>query len=1117
MITWPQNSQVCPSPETVRKYMEGWTDEASSKQIEEHLSLCDACANSVDTDRNPSDRLLQAIRSETQPTSSESIPSDCERLPEEIDPIAQQAIERSKRMLQDNMASALLNRPRTFLNSVASLGEIGPYELIRPIGQGGMGYVMLARHKHLNKEVAVKILPSTPWQVPSEEARFQREIRAVGKLEHSSIVTALDAGEYQGTHFLAMEYVDGLDLSRLAKAMGPLSIPDACELIRQTALGLSYAHSQGIVHRDVKPSNLMLDRAGKVKILDFGLAQLQPWDDGCADLTSVGQLMGTLDYMAPEQAEHGGAVSYRADLYSLGATLFRLLVGRAPLAITPTQTPIEKLRLLSNHPIPHLKTMLPDAPEDLCLIVDSLLARDPSLRPPSAAHLAELLEHWAKGFELVSLLKNALDIATQTPESPKSNPSMLASQRLANPSAVANEKVPALDERASNRAKPHASRNRSNWNWLFWIAAGLLAPLAAFGGFLIYLETQKGQIVVESEVAGVHVRVVTDGKEVDDIQLSQEAKSIRLRAGKYELLIDSPTDSITMSNQAFILKKGETIVARIRRTEHQTSIDTPSLAISQGAASVPLYDGRSLSAWLAILDRERAFAPVKESLEAIKGLATKEDREKIRKPLDAQIQRFSNNSTIISEALEVVKRTETNEEFESRLRAILKTTKSPASEVLVQSGYLRRVIQDDRIFAESLMSLEVKESEKKLRDMIAVGLGDLLLKDSDFSPDELGRYCERIFSSESARKSLVDPTKSMPNEARLAVDSLVLRVLQSQESTPSECADAMSYLLNPESIAGVRKDAVPALEKILMAMSKNQQLRTADTRWHSSSGHNKIIASMSERGREYDSIFRNGTGNLPYSIFVVRFISAANLMSELAHPLRELAKGCMKSIQPVAPECLNQRMAFIHLGAWESDLGLYSLKTRPLKWKMDFFTFHSALRLLQSNKLADIYDFVPDAPTVNSHIWSRAAQLMSELDSDRSGDLDKDEFKYGDFSVADKDSDGYLTDVEYYRYSMEVEKQQGANQAAGEIQSLVKALNAYKFNFGAFPSNLDALWKIPDDFPDPAKWVKFVSDPMGVDPWGKPFHYSIDGPSFKIRSNGPDRTENTDDDIVNRE
>ena len=193
------------------------------------------------------------------------------------------------------------------------------------------------------------------------------------------------------------------------------------------------------------------------------------------------------------------------------------------------------------------------------------------------------------------------------------------------------------------------------------------------------------------------------------------------------------------------------------------------------------------------------------------------------------------------------------------------------------------------------------------------------------------------------------------------------------------------------------------------------------------------------------------------------------------------------------------------------------METRPLKWKMDFFTFHSALRLLQSNKLADIYDFVPDAPTVNSHIWSRAAQLMSELDSDRSGDLDKDEFKYGDFSVADKDSDGYLTDVEYYRYSMEVEKQQGANQAAGEIQSLVKALNAYKFNFGAFPSNLDALWKIPDDFPDPAKWVKFVSDPMGVDPWGKPFHYSIDGPSFKIRSNGPDRTENTDDDIVNHE
>ena len=139
MITWTQNSQVCPSPETVRKYLEGWTDEASAQEIEEHLSLCDVCASSVEPDRNPSDHWLQAIRSENRPTSSEDIQSDRERLSEKIDPVAQQAIERSKKMLQDEGVSALPIPGKPFSNSVSALGEVGPYELIRPIGQRGHG------------------------------------------------------------------------------------------------------------------------------------------------------------------------------------------------------------------------------------------------------------------------------------------------------------------------------------------------------------------------------------------------------------------------------------------------------------------------------------------------------------------------------------------------------------------------------------------------------------------------------------------------------------------------------------------------------------------------------------------------------------------------------------------------------------------------------------------------------------------------------------------------------------------------------------------------------------------------------------------------------------------
>jgi len=195
-----------------------------------------------------------------------------------------------------------------------------------------MGAVYLARHTKLDKQVAVKLLPTLPAKMPEFVARFEREMRAAGRLEHPSIVRTTDAGEQDGVHYLVMDAIDGLNLSRIAQAAGTISVADACEVARQAALGLAHAHEHGIVHRDIKPSNLILDGEGQVRILDFGLAQIGLRENGSAEITTVGQLMGTLDYMAPEQAERGGAVDYRADLYSLGATLFRLLSGRPPLA-----------------------------------------------------------------------------------------------------------------------------------------------------------------------------------------------------------------------------------------------------------------------------------------------------------------------------------------------------------------------------------------------------------------------------------------------------------------------------------------------------------------------------------------------------------------------------------------------------------------------------------------------------------------------------------------------------------------------------------------------------------------------------------------------------------------
>lgn len=171
-----------------------------------------------------------------------------------------------------------------------------------------------------------------------------------------------------------MEYVRGMDLGRLGKLIPTLSVEETCEIGRQIALGLSYAHAQGLVHRDIKPSNVILDDVGVVKILDFGLVLFDRWDGVSSELTTVGQFLGTLDYMAPEQAERCGSVDYRADLYALGATMFKLLCGRAPLAAAPNQSPIDKLRLLATHRPPSLKTVCPDAPDSLIRLVDSLLS-----------------------------------------------------------------------------------------------------------------------------------------------------------------------------------------------------------------------------------------------------------------------------------------------------------------------------------------------------------------------------------------------------------------------------------------------------------------------------------------------------------------------------------------------------------------------------------------------------------------------------------------------------------------------------------------------------------------------------------------------------------------------
>ena len=271
---------------------------------------------------------------------------------------------------------------------------IGHYLILDKLGAGGMGMVFQARHRRLGTVVALKILPPSFARDRQAVLRFQREVEAASRLNHPNIVAALDAAEDRGVHFLVMEYVEGRDLDRVVRERGPMRVAEAVDCLIQAARGLAAAHAQGIVHRDIKPSNLMLDGAGTVRVLDLGLALIvdssNPFGQTAATrLTASGMYMGTVDYMAPEQAEDSKRADHRADIYSLGCTLFYLLTGREPFV---AETVLKRLMAHLERPAPSLRAARPDVPTALEEAYQKMMAKRPADRPASMSAVIALLE-----------------------------------------------------------------------------------------------------------------------------------------------------------------------------------------------------------------------------------------------------------------------------------------------------------------------------------------------------------------------------------------------------------------------------------------------------------------------------------------------------------------------------------------------------------------------------------------------------------------------------------------------------------------------------------------------------------------------------------------------------
>src|SRR5438034_7131224 len=270
------------------------------------------------------------------------------------------------------------------------LMDFGDYELLEELGRGGQGVVYRARQKSLNRTVALKVIGLGPWATTAHVKRFRREAEAAANLDHPCIVPIYEVGEREGSCYFSMKFIDGGQLDEVAKRT-PISIRNAAELIAKLARTGHYAHEHGILHRDIKPGNVLVDAKGEPHLTDFGLARLL---ETKSTVTHTMEVLGTPSYMAPEQAVGNNARVGRAtDVYGLGAVFYQLLTGHPPFA---GGTTYETVRLVLETEPRQLRLWKPKIDRELCTICLKCLEKDPKRRYSSALALAEDLEHWLK-------------------------------------------------------------------------------------------------------------------------------------------------------------------------------------------------------------------------------------------------------------------------------------------------------------------------------------------------------------------------------------------------------------------------------------------------------------------------------------------------------------------------------------------------------------------------------------------------------------------------------------------------------------------------------------------------------------------------------------------------
>lgn len=500
---------------------------------------------------------------------------------------------------------------------------LGNYVLMEKIGAGGMGQVFKAEHRRMHRIVAVKVLPANTMKDPATIARFEREVTAAAKLRHPNIIAADDADQADDVHFLVMEYVDGSDLSALVKKNGPFPVDKAVNFILQAAKGLEFSHAEGVVHRDIKPANLLLDKKGTVKILDMGLARIHG-DAGQAELTSTGAVMGTVDYMAPEQALNTKTADARADIYALGCSLYYLLTGKATY---DGDTLMAKLLAHRDQPIPDLRVVCPEVPESLELVFKKMVAKKIEDRYQTMTEAIADLEACGSGLsntvtcqssdagQTIIVQDKSVSSRTTTLPPAKREP---ASNKPKAPSTDVDhtdflDDLPSAPKTSLRTKKPTKRPSNSGKNSLLkgqkkflLIGGAALGVLILLAGVVIKMKTKGGvgTLIVTVSEPDAEVQVLNEKDAVEVTRNGEKGPiTITVVPGKHQLKVQK--DGFEIFTGSFEIKSGasESITAKLTPLDGKAPVAGTKPAATEKPRSgldgewKLLFDGKSLTGW----------------------------------------------------------------------------------------------------------------------------------------------------------------------------------------------------------------------------------------------------------------------------------------------------------------------------------------------------------------------------------------------------------------------------------------------------------------------------------------------------------------------------------------